>query len=103
MGGDGSVRLQGAGGSIFEFDLPLSKVIAKQLDKGELRPVDDDAKTAIEVNEEEPTSAGDAPDGPPPKVGAGSGTEAWAAYAQSLGLDVEGMKRADIIAKVEAA
>lgn len=46
---------------------------------------------------------GDA-DGPPPKVGAGSGRDAWAAYADAKGFQVEaGDKRADIIAALDAA
>lgn len=49
----------------------------------------------------EPTS-----DGPPPRAGKGSGTEAWAAYAGNLDPPVEvpeGATRDDIVAAVEAA
>lgn len=43
-------------------------------------------------------------DGPPPMVGAGSGRDAWAAYADAKGFQVEdGDKRAGIIAALEAA
>lgn len=45
-----------------------------------------------------------APDGPPPKSGAGSGVEAWAAYAAAQGVEIpEGAKRDDIVAALETA
>jgi hypothetical protein len=41
---------------------------------------------------------------PPPKAGRGSGRDAWAAYADSVGVEVEdGWSRNDIIAAVEGA
>lgn len=127
-----TVILVGEGGSEFEFDLPLSPQFAAQVDAGQLRAVDGDAETAVAITEpevepdtgeteetpvsEDPDATDDDPDGedegeapegsdagdPPPKVGAGSGTEAWAEYAQKLGIDTEGKKRADLIAAVEA-
>ena len=36
----------------------------------------------------------------PPKAGQGSGRDAWADYATSLGLDVEGLSRDEIIETV---
>ena len=40
----------------------------------------------------------------PPKRGAGSGKDAWAAFAESKGITVtDGMSRDDIIAAIEAA
>lgn len=43
-------------------------------------------------------------DGPPPRHGAGSGRDAWDAYAAANGVTVdEDMSRADIIDAVEAA
>jgi hypothetical protein len=38
----------------------------------------------------------------PPKTGPGSGHEEWEAYADSLGVEHDGMHRAEIIAAVEA-
>lgn len=38
----------------------------------------------------------------PPKVGKGSGADAWSAFAAEIGVDVEGKGRAEIIAAVEA-
>lgn len=50
------------------------------------------------------TPAHSAPLEPPPKGGPGSGHEAWAKYAEQLGVDIpEGANRDDIIAAVEAA
>jgi len=47
---------------------------------------------------------GDSADGEPPKAGPGSGKAAWAAYAESVGVDVEeDATREDIIAAVETA
>lgn len=120
-----TVTLVGDGGSEFEFDLPLAPAFAAQVDAGQLRPVDGDVDTAIVLDEElaqadpveeEPVEPDTEPDDdpvedepdednagdPPPKVGAGSGTEAWAAYAQKLGIDTDGLKRAEIIAAVES-
>jgi hypothetical protein len=43
-------------------------------------------------------------DGPPPKAGKGSSADAWVAYAQDNGVDVDAdAKRDDIIAALEAA
>jgi hypothetical protein len=45
-------------------------------------------------------------DGPPPRAGAGSGTDAWKAYAASFDPPVEvaeDAKRDDVIAAIEAA
>jgi hypothetical protein len=47
-----------------------------------------------------------AADGPPPRAGAGSGTDAWKAYAASFDPPVEvadDAKRDDIIAAIESA
>lgn len=42
--------------------------------------------------------------GPPPKAGAGSSVDAWAAYAADQGVEVpEDAKRDEIIAALEAA
>ena len=44
------------------------------------------------------------PDGPPPKAGPGSGRDAWVAYAQRAGLEVdEDASRDDVIDAVENA
>lgn len=44
------------------------------------------------------------PGGPPPRNGAGSGRDAWKAYADTLGLEVaDDATRDDIVAAVEAA
>jgi hypothetical protein len=59
-----------------------------------------DAPDASEKPEED--LVGELPE--PPKRGAGSGKEAWAAYAESKGVAVtDGMSRDDIIEAVEAA
>lgn len=42
--------------------------------------------------------------GPPPMVGTGSGTDAWAGYAASLGVDVaEDAKRGEIVDAIRTA
>lgn len=38
----------------------------------------------------------------PPRNGAGSGVDAWRAYADYLGIDVDGLTRDEIIAAVDA-
>lgn len=44
------------------------------------------------------------PAGVPPKTGAGSGVDAWKAYAASKGVDVAALdKREDIVAALEKA
>jgi hypothetical protein len=46
----------------------------------------------------------DSGDGPPPKAGAGGGRDAWAAYAESKGVEVaDDAKRDHIIAELEKA
>ena len=51
-----------------------------------------------------PSGSGAAPGGPPPKAGAGSGLEAWLAYAKDQGFDIDGEpKRDELIAALEAA
>lgn len=42
-------------------------------------------------------------DGPPPKVGPGSGTDRWAAYAAEHDVDVEGLNKTGIIAALSEA
>lgn len=94
-----SIDLMGEGGAVIRFSLPLSDVYADQLAKGRLRPVDEAGKATVAepVAEEAPEFQG-----PPPKVGPGSGREEWAKYADSLGIDASGMGRAEIIAAIEA-
>lgn len=54
------------------------------------------------VNDEAAAEAADSSDGPPPKNGRGSGTAAWATYAESVGLTVpEDAGRDEIIELVE--
>lgn len=49
------------------------------------------------------SAAGPAQAGEPPRSGAGSGREAWAAYAATHGVEVtESMSRDDLVAAVEA-
>lgn len=48
--------------------------------------------------------SGESADGPPPKAGRGSSTEAWVAYAEGNGVAVDdGLSRDEIIAAVERA
>jgi hypothetical protein len=42
-------------------------------------------------------------DGPPPQAGPGSAKDKWVTYAESHGVDTEGLDKAEIIAELEAA
>lgn len=105
-----SVMLRGEGGSVWEFALPLSETYADQVRRGRLQAADSKSAEALAASGvfAEPGAEADASEpaaeGPPPMVGRGSGRDAWASYAKSIGIDVpEGMKKADIVAAVKAA
>lgn len=64
----------------------------------------DQAASAPEKASEPDLTGGEKPAlSAPPKAGKGSGRDEWAAYAQSLGVEVaDGSSRDDIVASVEA-
>lgn len=67
----------------------------------------DDADTAVDAAEPEPTGHGadddDAPDAPP-RSGKGSGLAAWLDYAEKTGVEVpEGATRDDVMSAVDNA
>lgn len=104
-----SVNLVGQGSVVWTFDLPLAESFADQVRRGRLRAADEESAQLLAESgvfadpEPEAASTADA-DGPPPMVGAGSGRNAWAAYAEQLGIDVTaGMKKAEIVEAVKAA
>lgn len=45
----------------------------------------------------EPAATAEPADGPPPMRGKGSGLDAWVAYADRLGIDVDGLSRDEIV------
>lgn len=91
------VRLQGEGGGVFEYELPLNEQHADMLATGKLRPADADALNALKKDDSVP---GDGQGEPPPVAGKGSGIEAWQEYAASLHIDTDGMDRDQIIEAV---
>lgn len=103
-----SVTLRGEGGVLWEFDLPLSEVYADQVKHGRLTAADDEAarllaKSGVFADTESAAPAEGDAGGPPPMAGSGSGRNAWAAYAEQLGIDVtDEMTKAEIVAAVKA-
>lgn len=94
-----SVMLRGEGGALIRCSLPLRGAYADQFAQGKLVAADDQSRAALAVPDEAPQEPD--PQSVPPKVGPGSSRDAWAAYAESQGIDTSGMGRAEIIAAVE--
>lgn len=70
--------------------------------EGDAEPDDDEPDDPGEGEEGDGDPAEEKPEAPP-VTGRGSSTEAWVAYAKAIGLDPEGMTRAEIIKAAEAA
>lgn len=103
-----SVTLRGEGGVLWDFELPLSEVYADQVRRGRLTAADEDSEKALaksgvsEAATASPDAGGEAEE--PPMAGSGSGRNAWAAYAEAIGLAVtNGMTKAEIVEAVKAA
>lgn len=114
---------KGTGGSAWMLDLPLSEPLRDQAVKGDLVPVDEQARayvaelrgdTPAPEPEPEPEPEADEPDPVadpvgevvelvrPPDAGPGSSRKAWAAYAEQQGVTVsDDDTRDDIIAKID--
>lgn len=113
-----TVELRGEGGASWRFRLPLKPAYKDQVLKGKLMAADaESAKTLAgsgvfnveaqasgeAVGEGSTEEAATAPTGMPPKVGKGSGRDAWNAYAESIGIDASELSsRAEVIKAVEA-
>ena len=94
-----TIWLRGEGGSVIEFDTPLSPPIASRLARGYLRRVNPDGSTYVE-----PADTPANPDVPPPattRPAKSAPKAAWVAYAvhaHGVAPDVaDGMTRTDLI------
>ena len=127
-----TLKVQGEGGGVWDMDVPPAGSHAREhfdakIASGQLLVLGDDEETmspaaAAELIKHEggltplitrkvrgpqPTEDDDDPehDGlvAPPKVGTGSGRDAWAVYATPKGVDVDAMNKTEIIAALDAA
>lgn len=87
---------RGAGGSIFELDLPLSEVMQNQLTRGQLVRVNEDG-TPFEAH-----GAMDLVNGEIRRPGVNAPKNEWVGYAVSQGSsvdDADAMTKSDLIEK----
>ena len=106
----GTRKFVGAGGGVFDIDVPLSEPLQYQFDKGFLRLADgekpfdepeqhDEAPPVLEYHvEREPAPADDAPAKPKPADPKAD----WVAYAEAHGLshdDADAMTKAALVEK----
>lgn len=104
----GTVNLKGEGGVVWTLDLPLSPNLAKQLEKGQLKPADDDARRLF-ASQEDATEAmdpdggtGDGPSGGEDDRPAANAKKAtWVSYAQARGIDTEGLTKNQLVDAVD--
>lgn len=80
-----TVKLQGEGGSVFEYDLPLDPYIQQRLDLGRMRQLDDGPALVVEAHR-------------PAQSAPKSDWVAWAVQVHGLAADdAEAMTKADLI------
>lgn len=74
------------------------------LERGESIDIDEElADALVTANPHIELVVTDSVTAEPPRTGAGSGKQAWAAFAASLGITTDGLSRDEIIAAVDAA
>lgn len=90
-------------GSVVDVDPTVAEWVNRD-SPGTLEPTDGDLHAPQNDPADEPDAAAGGDAERPPKVGKGSGRDAWVAYAETVGVDVaEDDSKHDIIAAVEAA
>lgn len=89
-------HFRGEGGTVFEFDLPLSEPLQYQLDRGQLHRVSADG------SDYEAHGATDLANGTIRRPGINASKNEWVGYAVSQGMrvdDADAMTKADLVDK----